>query len=257
MKMPRILAGALVCVLVGLASASTYYVDATSGNDSNDGQSVSTAWKTIAKVNAASFAPGDQILFKRGEVWRESLVPPSSGASGNTIKFDAYGSGEAPTITGYLDLPTASWSLDSGNIWKASVTSTSFNYILFRGSVWGLKHTTGKSSCVAPYDFYFASNVLYVYATANPATYYGSVAAMLMTNFSISSSPTSTPTDCESRELRTISRWRMSTRTESFRRGRCRWHFMCMPALVPLTSTSTTRMHTEITTAFVLTAARP
>jgi hypothetical protein len=182
MRIPRMLAGTLACVLVGVASATTYYVDATGGDDSRDGQTLSTAWKTIAKVNGSSFAAGDQILFKRGEVWRESLVPPSSGVSGNTIKFDAYGTGEAPTITGSVDLPAANWTNDSGNIWKASITSTSFNYILFGGSVWGLKHTNGKSACVAPYDFYFASNVLYVYSQGNPATYYSSVAAMLMTN---------------------------------------------------------------------------
>jgi hypothetical protein len=50
------------------------------------------------------------------------------------------------------------------------------------GSVWGTKFTSGKSSLVAPYQFYFSSNVLYVYALVNPATYYGSMAAMLMTN---------------------------------------------------------------------------
>jgi hypothetical protein len=172
----------LACVLLTAAGATTYYVDATGGDDSKDGQSLSTAWKTVAKVNAASFVAGDQILFKRGEVWRESLAPPSSGATGNPIVFDAYGSGEAPTLTGYLDVPAANWTLDSGNIWKASITSSSFNYILFGGSIWGLKHTNGKSACVAPYDFYFASNVLYVFSVGNPATFYGSVAAMLMTN---------------------------------------------------------------------------
>jgi hypothetical protein len=35
---------------------------------------------------------------------------------------------------------------------------------------------------VAPYQFYFSSNVLYGDALVNPATYYGSMAAMLMTN---------------------------------------------------------------------------
>jgi hypothetical protein len=167
MKKPRIWAGVLACVLscalTGAARATTYYVSSSAGDDSKDGLTTATAWKSIAKVNAATFAAGDQILFNRGDVWRESLTPPSSGASGNPIKFDAYGSGEAPTITGSLDLPAASWTQDSGNIWKASITSTSFNYILFSGSVWGLKHTTGKSACVAPYDFYFSSNVLYVY----------------------------------------------------------------------------------------------
>jgi len=37
---------------------ATYYVDATNGKDSNTGLSPSTAWKTIAKVNASRFTPG-------------------------------------------------------------------------------------------------------------------------------------------------------------------------------------------------------
>src|SRR4029079_3550287 len=102
MKMGRwvLAAIAVVWAFGSAAMGATYYVDATNGNDTKDGQSTATAWKTIAKVNSSSFAPGDQILLKRGEVWRESLVPPSSGASGNPIRFDAYGSGEAPTLTG-------------------------------------------------------------------------------------------------------------------------------------------------------------
>src|SRR6185369_11869825 len=140
----------------------TYYVDATGGDDTRDGLSATAAWKTEGKVNATTFAPGDQILFKRGEVWRESLVPASSGVSGSPILFDAYGTGEAPTLTGYMDLPASSWTLDSGNVWKATVNSASMSYVLF-GSEWGSKQTSGKSACVNPRDFYFYSNTLYVY----------------------------------------------------------------------------------------------
>ena len=179
-----------VCLIAGSAWGATFYVDATSGVDTNDGLSQATAWKTVAKVDGSTFSAGDQILFKRGQIWNESLVPPSSGASGNPIVFDAYGTGEAPTLTGYVPLPSSSWTLDSGNIWKTSITSSSFNYVLFGwvgsngsvGSVWGTKFTTSKTQLVAPYQFFFLSNVLYVYATSNPATYYGSMAAMLMTN---------------------------------------------------------------------------
>src|SRR3990170_8216203 len=51
----------LVFVIVFLFSlysacwAATYYVNATNGNDSNNGLSETTAWKTIAKVNASKF----------------------------------------------------------------------------------------------------------------------------------------------------------------------------------------------------------
>src|SRR5574343_163942 len=77
-----------------------YYVDATGGNDDNTGLSAALAWKTIAKVNASTFNPGDSILFKRGEMWRETLVVPSSAAAA-PITFGCYGSsGPAPVLNG-------------------------------------------------------------------------------------------------------------------------------------------------------------
>ncbi len=69
-----------VFVMSSASWATTYYVDATNGNDSYTGTSESAAWKTIAKVNASSFSPGDNILFKRVETWREQLIVPSIGS---------------------------------------------------------------------------------------------------------------------------------------------------------------------------------
>jgi len=100
-----ILATLAIFVMASSAWAKTYYIDATKGNDTNNGQSSSTAWKTIAKVNASSFNPGDQILFKKGEIWRETLIVPSSGSSDNPITFGAYGnSNNKPIISGADDL---------------------------------------------------------------------------------------------------------------------------------------------------------
>jgi hypothetical protein len=67
---------------------------ATGGSNANSGLSPATAWKTIAKVNASSFAAGDRILLKRGQVWRERLTVPSSGTAGWPIVFGAYGTGD-------------------------------------------------------------------------------------------------------------------------------------------------------------------
>jgi hypothetical protein len=84
------------------AQAATYYVSNKDGNDSNPGTSSSTPWKTIARVNSMSFSPGDDILFKRGDTWREteSLKPSSAGDSSASITFGAYGSREKPVIDG-------------------------------------------------------------------------------------------------------------------------------------------------------------
>jgi len=69
---------------------STFYVDAKIGNDQNDGLSNQTPWKTIAKVNAQDFVPGDTILFKRGDVWFERLNIYNAGVADKPITFGAY-----------------------------------------------------------------------------------------------------------------------------------------------------------------------
>ena len=101
-----------------LGYSTVYYVDATNGDDSKDGLSEANAWKTISKVNGSSFNRGDSILFKRGEEWREMLIIPSSGSSGNPITFGAYGSGDNPLILGSADYDdTSKWSrYDSQNV---------------------------------------------------------------------------------------------------------------------------------------------
>ena len=81
MRIRLVLAVASLFLVAGPAWATTFYVDCAGGIDTNDGLSPATAWKTVAKVNGSTFAAGDQILFKRGGIWNESLVPPSSGAS--------------------------------------------------------------------------------------------------------------------------------------------------------------------------------
>ncbi len=88
---------ALLC-RAGVCRATTYYVDLYCGNDTYSGTSTSTAWKTVANVNASSFSPGDAVLFKRGQSWNETLDPPGSGASNNPIVFGAYGTGDRPVL---------------------------------------------------------------------------------------------------------------------------------------------------------------
>ena len=167
----------VVC-LTAAGWGSTYYVDSVGGNDSNNGTTPQTSWKSVAKVNAATLTAGDAVLFKRGGVWTESLAPTASGTAGSPISFDAYGAGPAPLLTGYLPLPAATWALVSGSLWKATVTASSMNYVLF-GTVWGRKQTA-QSSVLADRDWYFASNTLFVFSNGNPAASYGNVAAMLL-----------------------------------------------------------------------------
>jgi hypothetical protein len=75
-----------------------YYVDATTGNDAKDGLTPETAWKTLAKVNATTFVPGDSVALKRGELWHEALVLKSAGTKDKPIVVRAYGAGNAKPI---------------------------------------------------------------------------------------------------------------------------------------------------------------
>ena len=173
-----------VLALCRLASTATYYVSSSTGNDTNAGTSAAGAWQTIAHVNSQTFAAGDSILFKRGDVWNESLVPPSSGSAGNPIAFDAYGTGAPPNLTGYYAIPASGWVNVTGNAWKAAVPSTftAVNFCLF-GSVWGQKVAAGTSNLTAQWDFYLASGYVYVYSVGNPATYYSAaIVPMALSN---------------------------------------------------------------------------
>jgi hypothetical protein len=175
----------LLIALAARANATTYYVSSSAGNDANSGTSASAAWQTIAHVNAQSFQPGDSVLLKRGDVWNESLTPPSSGSSGNPITFDAYGTGPAPNLTGWYAVPPSAWVNVTGNAWKAAVPAsfTTVNFCLF-GSVWGQKVSSSTSAnLTAPWDFYLANGYLYVYAVGDPGTYYpGPITPMALSN---------------------------------------------------------------------------
>lgn len=121
---------AVACLGLFAASCSwsaTYYVDATAGDDAGDGLSAANAWKTLTRVNTSSvLLPGDSVLFKCGEIWREPLVVPASGAAGNPITFGRYGADcsdtNRPTFSGADTV--SGWSPASGNIHVATVALT-------------------------------------------------------------------------------------------------------------------------------------
>jgi hypothetical protein len=177
--------GVLLSVMFATnAWASTYYVSSSVGSDSNAGTSSSAPWQTIGHVNGQTFLPGDSVLFKRGDVWNESLAPASSGSSGDPIAFDAYGTGAAPNLTGYYAVPASAWVLVTGNVWKAPVpaTYTAVNFCLF-GSVWGEKVAAVSSNLTARGDFYLANSFVYIFSSGSPESYYGgAIVPMALSN---------------------------------------------------------------------------
>jgi hypothetical protein len=91
----------------GAAVTGVYYVDSAAGRDSNDGSTPATAWQTLAKVNATTYAPGNALCFKAGGSWSGQLAPKGSGSAAAPIVVDQYGTGAKPKLAaGASDLDT-------------------------------------------------------------------------------------------------------------------------------------------------------
>lgn len=99
-KKPHRLAVALIMSAAAFApaGAATYHLDSKAGNDANDGLTEATAWKTLDKANATTFAPGSQLLLKAGSSWTGQLQPRGAGAKGNPNSIGMYGTGAKPLI---------------------------------------------------------------------------------------------------------------------------------------------------------------
>jgi len=156
--------------------AATYYVDATNGNDLNDGLSPETAWKTIGEVNNMSFSPGDSILFKRSQIWREQLIVPSSGNSTYLITFGAYGTGEKPIINGKGIITgsdeASNWNNYNGNIWYMDIGTRKVYRVWLNNNEYGEALNLNDIDSVSRWYSNEQAERLYVYATTNPATFY-------------------------------------------------------------------------------------
>ena len=181
------LRGALVVALLagGALSATSYYVS-NAGSDANNGTSAATPWATLGQhVNGGSFAAGDVIYLKRGDTWNEQLIPPSSGATGNPIRFDAYGTGDAPVLTPVINLSGATWTHNSGNIYTTTLSTTiaspQINNLQL-GKVWGRKRSPNPGCTSAGViqgdgDFCLVYPTLYLYSPNGtlPSAHYSSI----------------------------------------------------------------------------------
>jgi hypothetical protein len=159
----------LVFIFGNYAFATSYYVDATGGSDSHRGTSETQAWKTLNKVNASHFSPGDKILFKRGNTWYGRLKITDSGSSGAPITFGAYGTGDKPIIRDVFQ-QTLSWSNQGSNIWKAAARSK-INRLWENGRELHRANHRNMSLDIGPkFRFMWKDGYIYLYHTGTPSS---------------------------------------------------------------------------------------
>jgi Right handed beta helix region len=117
------------------AEGANFFVDCLAGDDAASGSSAASPWKSLAKVNATTFYPGDHILFKSGGTWTGQLWPKGSGTREHPIVIDKYG-GDALPVINDAGLSEDAVLLKNQQYWEISnleVTNTGPERALRRG----------------------------------------------------------------------------------------------------------------------------
>lgn len=155
--------------------ASTYFVS-NSGDDENQGTNKRYPWKTINKVNSTSLIAGDIVLFKRGDVWREQLVP-QSGSSGSEITYSDYGAGNKPILLGSIARNSSSdWSDIYTNVWSTTSATEVGNVIMADENNIGVRISNiGDLNSQGEWYYDGNQNRLLLYSSNNPASYYDTI----------------------------------------------------------------------------------
>jgi hypothetical protein len=112
----------IICILIFSVSnlyAASFYVK-TGGNDSLDGRSDATAWRTLNKVTNYQFSAGDDVYLKCGGVWNQQRLTINwSGTDSNIATVGSYYvengqekigiKGNKPVVNGNHSLPYDLW----------------------------------------------------------------------------------------------------------------------------------------------------
>ena len=127
---PTVLVVTSALVIANLGYSATYHVS-NDGLDQNDGRSPQSAWATLERVNQATLQPGDQVLFRRNDVWRGQLTPHSGSEAGH-VTYAAYGEGKKPLLLGSLSKSKPGDWIDEGKgIWSAGNLPVDVGNLIF------------------------------------------------------------------------------------------------------------------------------
>ena len=90
--------------LSSLGNSTTYYMSSSTGADSNNGTTPNSPWQNVSYLNGklgdGTIVTGDDIYFKRGDVFTDTnLIVRTGGNESNIMTFGSYGAGAKPIIT--------------------------------------------------------------------------------------------------------------------------------------------------------------
>jgi len=166
-----------------------YYIDSKNGKSENDGLTEQSPLNNYLNLTVE---PGDTVLFKRGSLFRSSILSPS-GKEGAVITWSAYGEGENPKFYGSINLHDASmWKEGQPNVWQylgtfpsevcnliysgdkeCGVLSWTYEGLDEQGK-WYYTHM-GYRERKCPPELVDAPKILYIYSKGNPAVVYSDI----------------------------------------------------------------------------------
>ena len=148
-----------------------FYIDASSGDDTNAGTSDCEPWQTLAKASNSSFSPGDTIYLKRGETWFEQL-----SLSNSNVSIDAYGNGSLPTIDG--SVIAENWSNEGNGIYSSHLAhdsteglgNISEDGVMMAFVAWaGDAATTLESAADGSFSYDYFAQTIYIKSNTDPS----------------------------------------------------------------------------------------
>lgn len=112
--------------------AQSYYLSSSTGDDTKDGKTEATAWKTLTRyhqaMKAKTFKTSDDIYFKRGDTFQGQVYTTliSGGTAQDPFTFGAYGDPKLPNpiITGLQ--PIKQWQAVQVNGTQACVADIAY-----------------------------------------------------------------------------------------------------------------------------------
>jgi Periplasmic copper-binding protein (NosD) len=155
----------LLCITPSLGS--DYFIS-NSGHDSNDGRSAAKPWQTLARLERQKLAPGDRVLFRRGDKWHETLRPHYSGDANRRITFGAYASGPRPILTGMDAIPRNGWRQEREHIYSSFARAIQLPSVRRAGKL--LVRAPSLEPLTRDGDWWFDSkaSIIYVCSSSGP-----------------------------------------------------------------------------------------
>lgn len=129
--------------------SSVFYIDSENGNDENDGKSEDTPWKTVAAASANIYAPGDKVLFRRGQTFTGTFITQGSGSEDAPVTVSAYGEGADPVLTSeygmvFIICNVSNWIAE--NLEVTAPNASGITIIAFGGA--NTENITVRNCCI-------------------------------------------------------------------------------------------------------------